>query len=69
MDAELRHLEEFDNELSSEGLKIMGGILCGAHYLESNLQDANSPLIVFDGSKSYFPDLFHSCKFMQYLPM
>ena len=49
MDAELRRLGEFQLEMTSEGLRILGGVLCGAHYLEHNLRETDSPTAAFDG--------------------
>ena len=60
MTNELRRLKEFGTELTQEGLAIIGGILCSAHYLETSIQDPDSKLIAFDGGKISLSFFSHS---------
>ena len=61
MASELRRLNEFGSELTPAGLSIMGGILCGAHYLESSLQEPDSNLMVFEAGRVLFSPVPCAC--------
>lgn len=51
MDSELKRLEQFESELSPEGLKTVGGVVCGAHYLQMSLEECDGPLMAFEAGK------------------
>lgn len=49
MEFELRRLEEFREELKDSGAPLIGALLCGAHFLEHSLGEANGPLLLLEG--------------------